>query len=344
MKKLVLLLWLPLIFLLVACGKSPKDEFISRLENQYTDKPVAYEMTIKLDDVTSSGVNPMASFIGKEIKATISQDLSEKIVSLHADLSDVNPTLSDFEMVYVGDKAYMTVEPMLGMYGVTSSDLAGKYMDVADAQGSPLPDLGELTPANKENVAFFKEIDSKNFTKSGDKVSLSLTLEELMAFTQKVLETGDEETKELAQQYKAQMETAQGAFTKDSKFVMTVDKKNNAEAVLTMKSAENKEDGMTIKMAINKIDYKAPKVPAEKDIISQEELQQSLMASSGADTTVDYQMSDEEFQEFYTMLETEVSNHTKAELQELIDALSPSLTAEQVKKLEGLLSKTKDAA
>ncbi|MGT2756179.1 hypothetical protein [Streptococcus ovuberis] len=344
MKKLALLLWLPLALVLVACGKSPKDEFISRVESQYTEKPVTYEMTLKLDDVTSKGVNPIASFIGKEIKATMTQDLSKKLISIQADLSDVNPTLSDFEIVYVGDKAYMTVEPMLGMYGITSSDLSGKYMDVADAQGSPLPDLGELTPANKDNVSFFKEMDSKNFTKSGDKVSLSLTIEELLAFTQKVLESGDEETKEIAQQYKAQMETAQKAFAKDSKFVMSVGKQNNVEAVLTMKSADNKEDSMTIKMSIDKIDYQAPKIPAKEDIISQEQMQQSLMAGNGATTNSDYQMTDEEFQEFYTALEAEVANHTKAEMQELIDALAPSLTDDQAKKLEGLLSKIKDAA
>lgn len=51
MKKTKLLFLLPLLVLLVACGKSAKDSFISRIEENATTKNHAYQITTTISDI-----------------------------------------------------------------------------------------------------------------------------------------------------------------------------------------------------------------------------------------------------------------------------------------------------
>lgn len=287
MKRFRTLIFLPLILLLVACGKSPKDEFISRVENQQTAKKAAYEYAIKLEDVTSSTEDTDAigfqQYVGKEIKATISQDLTEHLISVSADLSVINPNLEQFELVYVDDKAYISAAPFLNMYGLTQVDAKGKYMDLAEASGQDIPKLSELTPNNAQNVDFFKEVDAKQYSKDGDKVTLTLTIDEMMEMAEKAIDQGDEKTKEAAADFKDQMESAKDAFSKDSSFTMTVDKEKKGTALLNLISKENEKDTIKIRFDFKEVEYKAPAKPASSDILTQEDLMNLIMESDSTE-------------------------------------------------------------
>ncbi|MGT2912104.1 hypothetical protein ACVR1I_10405 [Streptococcus cameli] len=283
MKKLKCLLFLPLFFIMVACGQNPKDEFLSRLEKQQTQKQVSYDYTIKLDDVMTSDAKGMdatiSSFVGKAIDATISQDLDENLIYASVDLSSINPMFSSFEMVYADDKAYMTAAPMLAMSGITSSKIDGKYVDIEEMSGEKLPAISDFTPNNKENAKVFKELDSKKFTKDGDKVSVTMTVEELFDMAQKAMENGDKQNKSDTKNVEKQLSEAKETFSKDSTFVMTLDKKQNGKALLTLKSAENKKDNIKISITFTKKDYKAPILPAKEDILTKDELLSLMMES-----------------------------------------------------------------
>lgn len=284
MKKLHTLLLLPLIFFLVACGKaqSAKDEFITRMESQQSAKKSAYEYTFQLDDISSSTENFafLESYIGKEIKATISQDLTKNVVAATVDLASVNPSLSTFNLVYVDDKAYISAAPFLSMYGLSEMDAKGKYMDLGEMSGQTMPKLSELTPNSGKNATLFKEIDAKKYTKDGDKVTVRLSIEEMFALTEKILANGGKETKEVAANFKEQAATAQEAFAKDSYFTMTIDPKNNGQALLNLVSKSNKKDSFKVRMTFKGVGYKAPTLPKSSDILSQEDLMNLFMKSS----------------------------------------------------------------
>lgn len=337
MKRFYRFLLLPLLFVLVACGgTSAKDTFISRLESNQSAKQSAYEMTFALEemDTGESGINPLAGFIGQELTVYISQDQDKNLVGFTADLSALSPDLSAVEMIYADDKAYISAAPMLAMSGQPLADYQGKYLDLEAASGQTLPALSNFTPADYQNVELYQKLDAKNFSQKGDDVTVTMSLAELLALTKDTLAKTDEKA---AQAYADQSDQIAQQFSPESKVELTLDKQGDGKARVNLLPAGDGQGSLTLSMAFKKATYKAPNLPAQSDILSQDQLNQLMTAN----LPQDLQMSDEDFQAFYTSLETSVSNYTKEDFQAMIEALKPSLTEEQVKKLESLLPKTK---
>ncbi|MGT2667102.1 hypothetical protein ACVRYP_07315 [Streptococcus rifensis] len=278
MKKMLLFFYIPLLFVLAACGQTAKDEFLTRVESQQSQKQTSYDYKIKMDDVTSSDATGIAtsfeSFIGKQIDATISQDLEKGLATILLDLSAVNPSLSQVEVIYAGDNLYMNAATFTSLSGITTTALDGKYIDAQELLGQSMPEIPKLsdyTPNNQANAALYKELDEKKFTKDGDDVTLTLTLNDLIALVEKAAEKGDEETKKQAADIQEQLETATESLSPDSIFNITLDKKDNGKLLMDLFSAENKEDTIKISMTFTKKDYQEPMAPTAEDILTEEE-------------------------------------------------------------------------
>lgn len=140
-------LLLSLVFVLVACSKSPKEEFKARLDSLQKMTKSAYHYKIKVNDLKageqSVATMDMKQLVGKTIEADVSQDLKNNLVNLSVDLSAIDSKFSDFQIVYKDDKAYMTVQPFLTMNGVDAKEAKGKFVDVAEMSGEKIPSLKE---------------------------------------------------------------------------------------------------------------------------------------------------------------------------------------------------------
>lgn len=347
MKKIKTLLAIPMLLTLVACSKSPKDEFLDAVKKQQGQDKGAYEYTIKIDDVSGDLGAQLEAFKGKTVTATASQDLKAELVGLTVDLSSFDSSFSDFNLVYAGDKAYMNVAPIAQFAaGVSAENLEGKFVDIEEFSGEEMPSLKSIAEEGTSDTAFFEELDEKHFSKDGDKVSLSLTIDELLDFSSKAVEKAGTETEGVtAEQMKTYMDLAKASLDDSSKFVITVDGKGNGEAKIQLKTAAGVgESASEIKLSLSykSVDYKEPKVPAKSDIVSQEELS-NLMTSAAGVSDEELKMTDEEFNELYSSLEGEVANATKEEIQAYITGIAPYLTEEQNKKMQELLKKASDA-
>ncbi|MGT2828722.1 hypothetical protein AB6M97_01560 [Streptococcus hillyeri] len=347
MKKIKMLLALPLALTLAACSKSPKDEFLDLIKKQQNEDKGAYEYVIKLDEASGEMASQLESFKGKSVKATASQDLKNGLIGLTVNLSDFNSELSDFDFIYSDDKAYMSVAPVAQFSaGLASDSLDGKFADLEEFSGEKMPSLAELSKENKANAELFEEVDEKNFTKNGDKVTMTLSFDELFDLTNKVVKNSQKELKDVsAEQLKTYLDLAKASIDDSSKFVMTLDEKGNGKAKIQLKTAAGVGESVSeLKLTLDykKVTYKAPKVPSKSDIVSQDELT-NLMTEEMSASTEEVKMTDEEFNELYASLEAEASKATKEEIQLYIDAMAPYLTEEQAKKMQELLKKASDA-
>lgn len=332
------LLLLPLLLILVACGaKTAKDDFIGRIQNNQSAKQVAYQYTFRIDDVVTAEAanNPVLSaLVGQELTLNINQDLDKHLVSLSTDLSAINPGFSSFEFIYADDKAYMTAAPMLAMSGLDTKEFEGKFIDIEQSSGQNLPNLSQFSPSDYQNTELYKNLDAKYFTKTGDDVTLKLTLAELFDLAQKTIAKTD---KVSAEEFASQTKVVTQQFSNKSHTEITLDKEGNGKAKIHLLSAANDKESLTLAFDFKKVAYKAPKLPSEENILSQDE----LTASLSSNFTTELILSEEEFDSLYAGLEAEISNYSQENLQQMIDALRPSLTPEQIQKLESLLPKAK---
>lgn len=347
MKKLKMLVALPLVLALAACSKSPKDEFLDLLKKQQSEDRGAYEYVIKLDEASGELASQLESFKGKSVKATASQDLKNGLVGLTVNLSDFNSELSDFDFVYSDDKAYMSVAPIAQFTaGMTADSLDGKFANLEEFSGEKMPSLVDLEKENKANATLFEEVDDKNFTKKGDKIMMTLSFDELFDLANEVVKTSKKELRDVnIEELKTYLDLAKASIDDSSKVMMTVDGKGNGKTKIQLKTAAGVGESVSeLKLTLDykKVDYKAPKVPSKSDIVSQDELT-NLMTAEMSASTDELKITDEEFNDLYASLEAEASKVTKEEIQLYIDAMAPYLTEEQTKKLQELLKKASDA-
>lgn len=335
MKKLNVLLLLPLLLLLVACCAKPKDTFISRLK-EINKQPAAQELTIKVDKLTIQGqANQVAPLEGAELAIEVHQDNKKKIAAITADLSQIplyGASLSNLDMVYADGKMYMAADALAGiasLNGVTTdlSDLKGKYVDYSDS-------VMEATTDSKADLdydySWLEELDEKAFSEANGKVTATVTFKDIV----KALPSSVTAQANISKQ---QLETYVSLFesmvSDDSKMLYTLDDKGNGDIslVLKSKSGAGLDFDMKLSLSTKKIAYKEPEVPAKSNILTQDEFV-SLASSSAT-------MTEEDFQEFYNQIEADMANTTQEDFQLMLDAVKPHLSDQQIQKLETLRSK-----
>ncbi|MDY4762084.1 hypothetical protein [Streptococcus thoraltensis] len=332
-------LLLSLVFVLVACAKSPKEEFKSRLESMQGEKKAAYHYKIKVKDFqpgqNAASIQGIDDIVGKTLEAKLSQDLTKNAFAISVDLSNIDPKFSDFDLIYKGDKGYMSVQPMLAMNNVSTKEAEGKYVDIEEISGEKIPSFKEATKDSKADLSWLDKIDEKHFKKDGDDVSVSLTMNQLFKVYKSALKQLDDD-KETAEQLETYLNLAKASLSDKSKATLTLGKDGDLKTRMSMIYAKGMDTfvkSIDIDVNAKKAAYKAPKLPKSSDILSQKELESLLMDNT--------KLSDQDFNEIYNNIKGELDNTSKESLEAFITESKPYLTDEQLKKLEDLANQAK---
>ncbi|WP_438831964.1 hypothetical protein [Streptococcus pluranimalium] len=333
------LLLLSLVFVLVACAKSPKEEFKSRLESLQSEKKAAFDYKIKVKDLKPgqnvAGLEGLDDIVGKTLDAKISQDLDKNVMSISVDLSKIDDKFSDFEMIYKDDKAYMSVQPMLAMQNVDIKDAEGKFIDIEEMSGEKMPSLKKATKDKEVDLSWLDEVDEKYFKKDGNNVTVTLTMNQLFKVYKSALKQLDD-NKETAEQLETYVNLAKASLSDKSKATLTLGKDGNLKTSLSMIYAKGMDTAIkSVDVDVNtkKVTYKAPKAPKSSDILSKEELENLLMDNQ--------KLSDQDFNELYEGIKADLDNTSKETIEAFIAQSKVYLTDEQVKKLEDLAKQAK---
>lgn len=333
------LLLLSLVFVLVACAKSPKEEFKSRLASLQSEKKAAFDYKIKVKDLkpgqNAACLEGLDDIVGKTLDAKISQDLDKNVMSISIDLSKIDDKFSDFEMIYKDDKAYMSVQPMLAMQNVDLKDAEGKFIDIEEMSGEKMPSLKKATKDKEVDLSWLDEVDEKHFKKDGDNVTVTLTMNQLFKVYKSALKQLDD-NKETAEQLETYVNLAKASLSDKSKATLTLGKDGNLKTSLSMIYAKGMDTAIkSVDVDVNakKVTYKAPKAPKSSDILSKEELENLLMDNQ--------KLSDQDFNELYEGIKADLDNTSKETIEAFIAQSKAYLTDEQVKKLEDLAKQAK---
>lgn len=338
MKKLKWLLFLPLLMLLVACGAktSPKETFISYMKAYNAQEQMAYDYTLKIDDVVlgdaAEGTVSDADLKKAKLSFHIQQDLKAHLFQLSTDLSAFSADLPPIEIIYDDDKMYANAELMAGFSSLDVSQVKGKYIDLAEFSGQEIPALSEAANSAKTaDVSWLKEVDEANFTEKDGKVTASFTVSELVKLLTSAAKT------ELTEEMTTYIKQAEASISESSKITYTLDEQGNGLAKLDLvmaKGADKMLKSIKATMDFKKAEFKAIKSPASAAILKQADLAK-LMGTDELGTATT-KLTDEEFDLLYEEIEKEMGNMTKDEFETLLAILKSNVTEAQYKKLESL--------
>lgn len=341
MKKLKFLIFLPLLFLLTACGPKPKETFISYLKANSNQEQVAYDYTVKIDDVVM-GEEATESISDKDLKKAklsfhIQQDLKNNLLNLSTDLSKLSPELPKLDLIYADDKMYASAEMISSFAGLDADKVKGKYIDLAEFSGQDIPSLSEAQASAKDaDFSWIEEVDDANFTEKDGKVTATFTVPQLFKAVSATAKT------EMTEEMETYLKQAEASISDKSTVTYTLDDKGNGTAKLDLtlaKGADKNLKSVKATLDFKKATFKAAKAPAKADVLKQEDLAKLMAGDSEATDAVAAQPTDEEFALFYEELEKEVGTMTQDEYEALLEILKGTVTDAQYKKLEALKSK-----
>lgn len=332
MKRLKVWLLLPLLLLLVACSKSPKEEFKARLQESSQQDKVAYQYKVKVKDIqltstsSTSGLD-LSALRNASLDFTINQDLKNGKVSLSSDLSKINSALPKAQLIYAKKKAYLNADALVAFYGLDKAAFQGKYVDLSEFSQEKFPDLSKLEKENnkKSDLSWLDDLSDKKFEKSGDKVTATFTFDELLEATSKTTKK-DEEAK-------TYIDLAKAAISDKSKIKMTLGKDGSGSADMNLIYAKGVDYGVKsikLTMSYKKVTYKSVKTPSKDNLLDKNQLQELVVQN--------YKFTDEQFNGIYDTLRENASLYSKAELQEIINGYKQNLTDDQLNKLNALLN------
>ncbi|MGT2772334.1 hypothetical protein [Streptococcus marimammalium] len=329
MKKLKFLLFLPLLILLVACSKNPRDEFISRYNNNLKQEETSFIHSVKMTDLKlpNDGVAmpELENLKNKVFIFNVSQSLKDKIFSISSDLSQLDPSYPKLDVIGTNDDFYINAE-FWGMFsGIKNDNIKDRYVNVADFS----EDYGHVFDdvENSNDLAnSFKKLDAKKFKKDGDAIVLTVKISELLEMIK------DMSKDDSANTYFNMMT----AYIDDSSLVTyQLEKDGSANVTIDLKMAEgldNAFESITIEIVSKKVKYIAPKVPSTSKIISLDELQ--IISSE----VYQAELTDEEFQELFNQIKDNLSFYSKEDLMKELEFYRQFLTEEQYQKLEALIA------
>lgn len=355
MKRVKWIILLGVVFLLGACSKSPKEEFITAYGELGSEEYNAAEFELSITDFHMNQTTgaAWANMLGESlkdmsIKGDYQYNEEDESYSLDADVKAFGTTMP-FEMVGNEEKGYISTSFIEGMLDFMDSfgnpaevdqeqldELKGKYMafdleeleestDETNESGEDDPDPKKVK--NTIDTLMEKSKDDR-FKSDGDTVSHTFTNREI----KKVIRDSNI--------------NGTSAADYDS---MTMDMKINKKTKKTVCTVKMKDSDqrMTMKVELTPT-KKSGKIamPKKKDVVSEDAMDQ-LFASqylSGASGETSWddegsgELSDEEFEVLYQQFEASLDSFTSEERQALLIAYKAYLTDEQYARLEALLS------
>lgn len=350
MKRVKLVVLLGIILVLGACSKSPKEEFIASYDSLGTGEYNAgkFEATITDFKMNQTSGAAWAQILNDSLKNMTSQgdyQFNEKDSSFSFNAAvEVFGTEMPLNIVGNEEKFYVSTSFVDGMFALMDSfgvpieadqtqieKLAGKYIEVdtdelVEDAGEDTDSSADAEEMSNKMTKLLEDAKEESFKADGDTVSHTFTSADLVKIA---------EDRDLSEDTKTSLE--------NTKITMSINKKTKKTNCTIKISDDEQEMTMKLKFTPSKKD-KAIKLPKEKDIVSEEELNnffqemnQSTTNNLSAYTDPEI-LSDEEFELLYQEIEATLDEFDEDQKHEIIEAYALHLTEEQLERLIALLA------
>lgn len=342
-----------MIFLLGACSKSPKEEFVASYESLMSDEYNAGEFTasiaeFKTTETTGAALANMLSETLENMKVKGEYQYNEEDESFQLDAAvEAFDAKMPIEAVGKGEEIYISTSFVEGMltfmdsFGVPIemdqsqlASLEGKYLAADPATKKAETEETTESSAESEDVnsavmTVLEDAKEDSFKKDGDTFSHKFTSAELKKL-------GEERGNSTESPASLDHTTVTVKINKKTKKTDCTIKTDDPEKKMSMSvklqfTPSKKEDKITL--------------PKKQDIVSEEELASIIqssglanLAGSAADEPVTpEELSDEEFEIIYQQVETTSQHLSDEQKQAMLISYEPYLTPEQLERLKGLL-------
>lgn len=335
------------LFVLMACSKSPKNEFIDAYEALSTSAQKGGDFELTFDDfqMTDTTGAAWANLLGESIKNMnvkgSYQIADDNSYAMDMTLEALGQQLP-LEISGKGEEAYLSTSFIEGMVNVMNgfgvpmdvdqaqlTALSGKYITVESADADGSLDITAAVQEGKENQKVFIEMMKKTaddqFKKDGTTLSHTFTKEELTEFA--TSDSLDEETQ---------------ATIEQATVIATIKDKKTLALKIDLADAEA---GITLAMKIA-VTPKAVSgtitLPKADEIVSETEVQRlfdstGLAEPDATDTDLsEAVLSDADFEEFYQQVADNLDSLPLDYQEEFLNDARNYLTDEQYKKLQEL--------
>ena len=355
MKRVKWIVLLGVVFLLSACSKSPKEEFVTAYNALGSEEYNAGEFKLTITDFQLNQTTgaAWANMLGESLKdMSIKGDYQfneeDESYSLNADIKAFGNTIP-LEVVGTEEDAYVSTSFIEGMLAFMDSfgsptevdqekldELKGKYIDfdleemeeATDETNESAEDAPNPEKARNTMNTLLEKAKDDSFKSEGDTVSHTFTNRDL----KKVVRASN-------------LGGATAADYDNMTMKMKINKKTmKTDCTFKVKDSDQK---MTMKVELMP-SKKAGKIamPKKKDIVPEEEMEelfatQSLTGVTGEtdwDDEAMGELSDEEFEVLYQQFEASLDAFNSEDRQSLLSMYSPYLSDEQYARLEALFN------
>lgn len=329
MKKTKLLLLLPLLVLLVACGKSAKDSFISRIEENTTTKNHAYQITTTISDIKTDD-SSLKNLNNKSFTTTVNISPKGKKASVKIDLAQLDSKLPSYEFIAIGDNLYMNLDALMQLQNLNQSsqisfeggDFTGKYINASDISDNKFKfdDYTSLT-----DVSWLKTLSDDDFSTSKDNAILTLTVKTLSSFLNDAIKSSNSKASDNL--------SLSSLLSNKSSLRISIDKdgKQTATASLVFKNSRTLGiSSLNAKMTVKDVDYTSPQAPEASSVLSTTQLT-SLMETH-------YKYSQSQFEELYNYVKENAGDFTKEQLDSAFADDKTHMTAEQLQQFNNMIN------
>lgn len=354
MKRVKWIVLLGVVFLLSACSKSPKEEFMTAYNALSSEEYNAaeFELSItdfQLDQTTGSA---WASMLGESLKEmAITGDYQynekDKSYSLDAEIKAFGNTMP-LEIVGKEEEAYISTSFIEGLLAFMDSfgsptevdqeklnELKGKYIDFDLEEMETADETRESAGAmpDPEKVkstinTLMEKAEDDSFKSEGDTVSHTFT---------------DKELKKVVRNFNT------GGVAAADFDSMTMNMKINKKTMKTYCTIkmQDSDQKMTMKVKLTP-SKKAGEIalPKKKDVVPEEEMQEIFAPQSVSgiadetawDDEAVGELPDEEFEVLYQQCEASLNAFSSEDRENILSTYSPYLNDEQYARLEALFN------
>ncbi|MFS1663195.1 hypothetical protein [Streptococcus sp. zg-JUN1979] len=330
MKKLKLLILLPLLLVLVACGKSAKETFISRLDENSSQTNQSYTLTTTITKITGDN-SDLQNWVNKSFTAKSNVSSKGKKADFALNLSELDSTLPDYKMTIIGNDTYVNLDALVHLQNAIEAnpitfetqDFSGKYVNVSDISDHDYNWSEDFS----SDHSWLDSLDDNDFSLSGDDSILTLTTTTVAKLLNQLQEELDlEEGQKLGDYLSSHLSDKSSLRITETK-----DGKLSATASLVFKDSSTLGiSTLEAKLTLNQSDYVEPQAPEASSVLSETQLNSSLEQN--------YKMSDEEFENLYNSIQETASDFTKEQLDSLFAEEKTHMTDKQLQRFNDMIA------
>lgn len=369
-KILTILGFLMGLFLIAGCGAKVQEEYKNAITaengNQVALTVTVDQLEMTSEDTENQAASMMAtgmlnSLTGSELKGNIITDDKQERLQMDLEVKLLGTTFPVALLVdqksntaYLATEVYEQLMTMFSSFmggmdvvgeGVNFVGLEGKYVAI------PLEELKDMLPTEESEEAtpeasnllqqkdllekWLLTLDKDSFKKEKDTISHTFTKKEFSDFAAYVKKNGDDEAKNLADEFIDSLQDF-----KELEVASTVNTKTHEQNLDVTFTSEQEDAKITAGISLDLIPSEetvAVTLPAEEDIITEDQLEAMMETSISEDEPLSAEaetlFTDEEFDAWLADFDANADEFAQEELTGYLDELGDYLTESQYQKL-----------